>query len=140
MKQMTLKDGMTTINLIEANCPKHFVAQYESAAAFQRAWNSMTDENVLEICVFDNGQPETVVVGSRLAGTQTVNLKDGSIIGHFYLENGICVDPAEYYTEDEDPENGELAEEDVEEEPEDPEKDPEEEPEGEPVNEAEIPE
>lgn len=92
--EMILKDG-TSVELIEASYPKHYVLQCKNAAAFKKVWNKMTDENTSEIHIFENETEKAIVVGSKVCGTQTVNIPDG-MYGHFYLEGGDVYAPGEY--------------------------------------------
>lgn len=104
MKQIVLKDG-STVELIEASYPKHYVMTCSSRTAFQKAWAKMTDENISEIHVMEDGEEKAIVVGSRFSGTQTVNISASTIIGHFYLDGGDVYGPGEYppVEEDEEP-------------------------------------
>ncbi|MBR0411526.1 MAG: hypothetical protein IJI25_11110 [Eubacterium sp.] len=86
--EMILKDG-TTIELIEASYPKHYVMACKNAAAFKKAWNKMTEDNLSEIQIREEGETVVTLLNSHLAGTQTVNQPDGSLIGHFYMEGEI---------------------------------------------------
>ena len=79
----------TEIDLAEAGLSQHYVVTCASEAAFQQIWSDMTEENLSEIQITENGNPIQVIVNSKLAGTQTVNNPDGSITGHFYLSGGV---------------------------------------------------
>ncbi len=93
--EMVLKDE-TVVELIEAGYPKHYVLACKNAAAFKKVWNKMTDENISEIHVKEDGEEKAIIVGSRMAGTQTVNLSDETMIGHFYFDGGDVYGPGEY--------------------------------------------
>lgn len=95
MKQIVLKDG-STVELIEASYPKHYVMTCSSRTAFQKAWAKMTDENISEIHVMEDGEEKAIIVGSRLVGTQTVNFPNNVMLGHFYFSGGDVYGPGEY--------------------------------------------
>ena len=85
--KLVLNDG-TEIDLAEAGLSQHYVVTCSSKTAFQRLWSAMTDENLAEIQITENGNTIQTIINSKLAGTQTVNNSDGTITGHFYLSDG----------------------------------------------------
>lgn len=93
--EIVLKDE-TAVELIEASYPKHYVLTCKNAAAFKKVWNKMTDENISEIRVKEDDVEKAIIVGSKMAGTQTVNISDDVMIGHFYLNGGDVYGPEEY--------------------------------------------
>ena len=92
--ELKLKDE-TVIDLIEAAYPKHYVLACKNGKTFQKIWNKMTEENLSEIRIMEDDELKAVIVGSRLAGTQTVTGTDGTLIGHFYMDGGIEATPEE---------------------------------------------
>lgn len=86
--KLVLNDG-TEIDLAEAGLSQHYVVTCSSKTAFQRLWSAMTDENLAEIQITENGNPIQTIINSKLAGTQTINNPDGTITGHFYLSGGV---------------------------------------------------
>ena len=103
--ELILKDG-TSVDLIEANYPKHYVLECKNAAAFKRVWNKMTDENTSEIHIKEDDEEKAIVVGSRVCGTQTVTISDSLMYGHFYLDRGDVYGPGEYPPVFDDETNG----------------------------------
>lgn len=93
--EMVLKDE-TVVELIEASYPEHYVLSCGSRTAFTKVWGKMTDENVSEIHVREDGEEKAVIVGSQLVGTQTVNISKDVMLGHFYLNGGDVYGPGEY--------------------------------------------
>lgn len=102
--EMVLMDG-TAVELIEASYPQHYVLSCGSRTAFTKIWGKMTDENISEIHIKEDDEEKAIIVGSRLVGTQTVNISASAIIGHFYLDGGDVYGPGEYppVEEDEEP-------------------------------------
>ena len=96
--KLVLKDH-TEIELAEAGLSQHYVVTCASEAAFQQIWSGMTDENLAEIQITENGNPIQTIIGSKLAGTQTVNNPDGTITGHFYLSGGVYQQQDAEYSE-----------------------------------------
>ena len=92
--EMVLKDE-TAVELIEASYPKHYVLSCGSRTAFTKIWGKMTEENLSEIRIMEDDELKAVIVGSRLAGTQTVTVTDGTLIGHFYMNGGVEATPEE---------------------------------------------
>lgn len=99
--EMVLKDE-TVVELIEASYPKHYVMSCKNAAAFKKVWNKMTDENISEIHIKEDDKEKAIIVGSRFSGTQTVNISNDLLIGHFYLDGGDIYGPGEYPPVEED--------------------------------------
>ena len=108
--EMVLKDE-TVVELIEASYPKHYVLSCKNAAAFKKVWNKMTDENISEIHIKEDGEEKAIIVGSRICGTQTVNISADLLIGHFYLDGGDVYDPGEYPPVEEPEDDGPYEEE-----------------------------
>ena len=96
--KLILKDG-TEIELAEAGLSQHYVVTCSSKTAFQRIWGGMTDENLAEIQITENGNTIQTIINSKLAGTQTVNNPDGTITGHFYLSGGVFTQQDAEYSE-----------------------------------------
>ena len=95
---LVLNDG-TEVELAEAGLSQHYVVTCSSKTAFQRLWSAMTDENLAEIQITENGNPIQTIINSKLAGTQTVNNPDGTITGHFYLSGGVYQQQDAEYSE-----------------------------------------
>ena len=98
--QLILADS-TEVNIIEAGYAKHFVGIYEDSDAFKEIWDQMTDENLSEVAIVENGTIIQTIMGMHLEGTQTVENTDGTITGHFYMKGGE-------YAEDEYSEAGRI--------------------------------
>ena len=98
--QLILADG-TSVDIIEAGYTKHFVGIYEDPDAFKDIWDQMTDENLSEVQVIEDGNMIQTITGMHLEGTQTVENTDGTITGHFYMKGGE-------YAEDEYSEAGRI--------------------------------
>lgn len=96
--KLVLNDG-TEIDLAEAGLSQHYVVTCSSKTAFQRLWSAMTDENLAEIQITENGNPIQTIINSKLAGTQTINNPDGTITGHFYLSGGVYQQQDAEYSE-----------------------------------------
>ena len=88
--QLILRDG-SAIDIVEAGYTKHFVVICEDADAFKDLWDQMTDENLEEVQITDNGNTIHTITGMTLNGTQTVVNSDGTITGHFYMDGGEYV-------------------------------------------------
>ncbi len=84
--KMTLKDG-TEVELSEAGYPQHYVIADTTVEAFQEIWNKLTEDNLSEITITENGFMR-IVYGSKLSGIQTMNNADGTITGHIYMMDG----------------------------------------------------
>lgn len=93
--EMVLKDE-TVVELIEASYPKHYVLSCVSRTAFTKIWGKMTDENISEIHIKEDGEEKAIIVGSQLVGTQTVNISRDVMYGHFYFDRGDVYGPGEY--------------------------------------------
>ena len=96
--KLVLKDG-TEIERAEAGLSQHYVVTCSSKTAFQRLWSAMTEENLAEIQITENGNTIQTIINSKLAGTQTVNNPDGTITGHFYLSGGEFTQQDAEYSE-----------------------------------------
>lgn len=95
---LILKDG-TEVELMEAGYTQHYVVACKDGKAFQRIWNKLTEENLSEIQITEDGNTAHTITGSKLEGTQTVTNPDGTITGHFYLSGGEYKQPEDEYSE-----------------------------------------
>lgn len=66
--KLILKDG-TGIELEEASYTQHYVVSCKDAKAFQRIWNKLTDENLSEIQITEEGNTVHTIIGSSLEGS-----------------------------------------------------------------------
>lgn len=89
--QLALKDG-TEIDLVEAGYSGHFVVICKDEAEFQTIWQQMTEENLSEVEIREDGEAVQKISSLSLSGTQTVWNPDGTLTGHFYTEGGDIVD------------------------------------------------
>lgn len=89
--QLILNDG-TAIDIVEAGATKHFVVTCANADAFKDIWDMMTDENLSEVQIVEEGTVINTIAGMTLNGTQTVENTDGTITGHFYMDGGVYVE------------------------------------------------
>ena len=96
--KLILKD-QTEIELAEAGLSQHYVVTCTSKTAFQRLWANLTEDNLSEIQIVESGNMIQMILGSTLAGTQTVNNPDGTITGHIYLSGGVYVQQDAEYSE-----------------------------------------
>lgn len=96
--KLILKDG-TGIELEEAGYTRHYVVSCKDAKTFQSIWNKLTEENLSEIQITEDGNTAHTIIGSELEGTQTVTNPDGTITGHFYLSGGEYKQPEDEYSE-----------------------------------------
>lgn len=97
--QLILKDE-TVIDLMpESIGHTHLVVACASKTAFIRIWSKLSAENLEEVTIQEDGETIETVAGMSIAGTQTHNLDDGTMIGHFYMTGGV---PQFYVTLDED--------------------------------------
>lgn len=104
--QMILKDG-TAIDLAEAGITRHFVVLCESASAFAEIWMKMiTEDNLSEVQITEDGTTVFNVTGMSLFGTQTAVNDDGTITGHFYCSGGTFQAAAASEAADETAETG----------------------------------
>ena len=88
--QLVLSDG-SAIDIVEAGYTKHFVVTCADADAFKEIWDKMTDENLSEVQITEDGNTVHTIAGMTLNGTQTVSNPDGTITGHFYMDGGEYV-------------------------------------------------
>lgn len=98
MLKLILKDG-TGIELEEAGYTQHYVVACEDVRSFQEIWDNLTEENLSEIRLVEDGNIVHTIIGSSLEGTQTVTNSDGTITGHFYLSGGEYRQPSDEYSE-----------------------------------------
>ena len=91
MLQLILNDG-SAIDLVEAGITKHFVVTCADTDAFKDIWDMMTNENLSEVQIVDNGTVIHTIAGMSLNGTQTVVNSDGTLTGHFYMDGGEYVE------------------------------------------------
>jgi predicted transcriptional regulator len=89
--QLILNDG-TAIDIVEAGVTKHFVVTCANADSFKDIWDMMTDENLSEVQIVEEGTVIHTIVGMTLNGTQTVENTDGTLTGHFYMDGGVYVE------------------------------------------------
>ncbi len=88
--QLVLNDG-SAIDIVEAGMTKHFVVTCADVEAFVAIWDKMTDENLSEVQITEDGNTVHTIAGMTLGGTQTVANPDGTITGHFYMDGGEYV-------------------------------------------------
>lgn len=89
--QLILKDE-TVIDLMpESIGHAHLVVACASKTAFTRIWSKLTSANLEEVTFQEDGVIIETASGVRVTGTQTHNMPDGSIIGHFYVEAEVYV-------------------------------------------------
>ncbi len=88
--QLILKDR-TVIDIAEAGYTKHFVVTCADADAFKEIWDKMTDENLSEVQIAEDGNTIHTIAGMTLNGTQTVSNSDGTLTGHLYMDGGEYV-------------------------------------------------
>lgn len=98
MLKLILKDG-TEIELEEAGYTQHYVVACEDVRSFQEIWDNLTEENLSEIRITEDGNIVHTIIGSGLEGTQTVTNSDGTITGHFYLGGGEYRQSSDEYSE-----------------------------------------
>ena len=108
--QMILVDE-TVIDLMpESIGDRHLVVSCASKTAFQKIWGKLTEANLAEVKIMDDGELYQTVEGMHITGTQTHNLPNGTMIGHFYMDGGISqyfvnLDESDEFPEPEDPED-----------------------------------
>lgn len=91
MLQLVLNDS-SAIDIVEAGITKHFVVICADEDTFKAIWDMMTNENLSEVQIVDNGTVIHTIVGMTLNGTQTVVNSDGTLTGHFYMNGGEYVE------------------------------------------------
>lgn len=96
--KLILKDG-TEVDIVEAGYTQHYVVTCADEAAFKGIWEKMTEDNLSEIQITEDGSTVHTITGSSLSGTQTVNNPDGTVTGHFYLTGGEYVQATDDYSE-----------------------------------------
>lgn len=86
--KLILKDS-TAIDLADAGYNNgHYVVNCANDAAFRTLCEKLTEENLSEIQVTEDGEILQAYRNSKLKGTQTINNDDGTVTGHFYLNEG----------------------------------------------------
>lgn len=98
MLKLMLKDG-TEIELEEVGYTQHYVVVCEDIRSFQEILDNLTEENLSEIRIAEDGNIVHTIISSSLEGTQTVTNSDGTITGHFYLCGGEYRQPSDEYSE-----------------------------------------
>lgn len=88
--QLILNDG-TAIDIVEAGLTKHFIVTCADANAFKEIWDKMTNENLSEVQITEDGTTIHTIAGMTLKGTQTVSNSDGTLTGHLYMDGGEYV-------------------------------------------------
>ena len=97
--KLILKDG-TEIQMADASLSQHYVVMCADKDAFHEIWDMLTEENISELQVMENGVITRTIVGSKLNGTQAVMNPDGiTITGHFYMSGGAYIQQGDEYSE-----------------------------------------
>ena len=89
------------IPLADASYMTQFIVACETPAQFLNVWSAMTQENLQDVTILNDGTPIQRLKNLILTGTQAVYNSDNTITGHFYFygaeaESAISDEDAAY--------------------------------------------
>lgn len=70
------------------NFPASIIKTCASKEEVASVWGFLTDDNMLEMHVWENGAETMVMKGYTLDGVQAMTNTDGTVTAHFYLRDG----------------------------------------------------
>ena len=84
---LILADG-TEIELADATYNKHYVVNCTNGDDFSEKRSAMTNENLSEVKILEDGEEVAHLIGLTLTSVQEVLNPDNTVTAHFYFTGG----------------------------------------------------